>query len=54
MEDELFQIVIHKSYGINEFHDDIRVFLKKSTFTDVHGVFLFSDAQVLIIILIFL
>lgn len=46
MECELFQIEIHKSYGLNEFHEDLKVFLKRATFSEVHGVFLFSDTQV--------
>ncbi len=50
MEDEIFQIEIHKTYGLNEFHDDVKVFLKKSTFTDNQGVFLFSDTQVYFVI----
>jgi dynein heavy chain len=46
MENEIFQVTIHKTYGINEFHEDIKIFLKKSTFTDSQGVFLFSDSQI--------
>lgn len=48
MENEMFQVEIHKTYGLNEFHEDLKVYLKKSTYTESHGVFLFTDTQVCI------
>lgn len=45
-ETELFQVEISKSYGTTEWRDDLKAIMRKSTSTEMHGVFLFTDTQI--------
>lgn len=43
---DLLQVEISKQYSVNEWHEDLISFLKRSAATDLHSVFLFTDSQI--------
>ncbi|XP_030383339.1 dynein heavy chain 7, axonemal [Scaptodrosophila lebanonensis] len=43
---ELFQVEITRLYGPFEFHEDIKLILRKIGSSEMHGVFLFTDVQI--------
>ncbi|KAH8377909.1 hypothetical protein KR093_007822, partial [Drosophila rubida] len=43
---ELFQVEITRLYGPYEYHEDIKLILRKIGASEMHGVFLFTDVQI--------
>lgn len=43
-----------RTYGSDEWHEDLKSILSKTAGTDVHGVFLFTDTQVRVVRLLLL
>ena len=45
-DDELFQIELTRTYTLNEWREDIKRIMRRSTETQQQGVFLFTDTQI--------
>jgi dynein heavy chain len=41
------QVEISKQYGMNEWHEDVKSILQRTSSTEQHAVFLFTDSQVI-------
>lgn len=43
---QIFFVEISRTYGSNEWHDDLKTIMKQVSSSDLHGVFLFTDLQI--------
>ncbi|XP_051171696.1 dynein axonemal heavy chain 7-like, partial [Leptopilina boulardi] len=43
---DVFQVEISKHYGMHEWHEDIKLIYKKTTNSELHSTFLFTDSQI--------
>ncbi|KYN09877.1 Dynein heavy chain 7, axonemal [Trachymyrmex cornetzi] len=43
---DVFQVELTQQYGQHEWHEDIKIILRKVTATELHSTFLFSDTQI--------
>ncbi|XP_051173104.1 dynein axonemal heavy chain 7-like isoform X2 [Leptopilina boulardi] len=43
---DVFQVEISKNYGMHEWHEDIKLMYKKTTNSELHSTFLFTDSQI--------
>ena len=50
---DCFQVELAKNYGVNEWREDLRKVMMKAGLENNPTVFLFSDTQVIIIIMFF-
>lgn len=46
MDYDMFQVEISRTYGVNEWHDDMKNVLRKTASSDMHTAFLFTDVQI--------
>jgi len=45
-DDELFQIELSRTYSLYDWREDIKKIMRRSTESEQHGVFLFTDTQI--------